>query len=79
MDFFGDDAAPAQPVQAASDPAADFLSGEQTEIANIEGAVYDEPPAAEASNGKSRFLKWLHHFYDAVFNNKSVEGIDIIY
>lgn len=50
MDFFGDDAAPAQPVQAASDPAADFLSGEQTEIANIEGAVYDEPPAAEASN-----------------------------
>jgi hypothetical protein len=53
MDFFGDDATPAQPVQAASDPAADFLSGEQTEIANIEGAVYDEPPSAEASNGKS--------------------------
>ena len=53
MDFFGDESAAAQPaVQATSDPAADFLSGEQSEIANIEGAVYDEPPAqAEASNG----------------------------
>ncbi|CAG5090635.1 Oidioi.mRNA.OKI2018_I69.PAR.g12671.t1.cds [Oikopleura dioica] len=52
MDFFGDESAAAQPaVQATSDPAADFLSGEQSEIANIEGAVYDEPPAqAEASN-----------------------------
>ena len=53
MDFFGDESAAAQPaVQATSDPAADFLSGEQSEIANIEGAVYDEPPAqAQASNG----------------------------
>ncbi|CBY14753.1 unnamed protein product [Oikopleura dioica] len=49
MDFFGDDAAE-HAVQAVSDPAADFLSGEQTEIANIEGAVYDEPPVTEASN-----------------------------
>lgn len=61
MDFFGDDATPAQPVQAASDPAADFLSGEQTEIANIEGAVYDEPPSAEASNGKS----WIMMIFKA--------------
>lgn len=50
MDFFGDDAAE-HAVQTVSDPAADFLSGEQTEIANIEGAVYDEPPVTEASNG----------------------------
>jgi len=49
MDFFGDDAAE-HAVQAVLDPAADFLSGEQTEIANIEGAVYDEPPVTEASN-----------------------------
>lgn len=51
MDFFGEDAA-AQPVQAASDPAADFLSGEQSEIANIEEAAYDEPPAQENTNGE---------------------------
>ena len=32
---------------AVSDPAADFLAGEQSDLAEIEGQVYDQVPVAE--------------------------------
>jgi len=34
---------------AVSDPAADFLAGEQSDLAEIEGQVYDQVPVAEDS------------------------------
>jgi len=48
-DFFLDNSEPVpdSTPTVVSDPAADFLAGEQSDLAEIEGQVYDQVPLAE--------------------------------
>ena len=50
-DFFLDEPVAAAPPAAAADPAADFLAEQQSDLAALDGNVYDQVPQQQQQEG----------------------------